>query len=119
MSRTDAYRVFGMTLTVLSLFSNFWLLGFVILALVLIPFFLLQMMVYKEKMGPKMERFVPVLSRALLVGIVFLVQGLSAAESMMVADLSDDLTAITESNDCVDQYTSSFSSRLIKKLGDA
>ena len=50
---------------------------------------------------------------------MFILQGLSAAESFMVSDLIEDLRQITESNSCVDEYTASLSGNLLKKLGDA
>ena len=107
LPRQDAYTLYGMTLELLSEFYHFWYLGIFIVFLVTIPYFILQTLIFGySKESPLLKSLSPLISRGVLILILWYLSWLANSESENVEDLVTGLTKITSENDkCVDEYT--------------
>ena len=121
LPRQDAYALYGMTLELLSEFYHFWYLGIFIVLLVTIPYFILQTLIFGySKESPLLKSLAPLISRGVLILILWYFSWLANSESENVEDLVTGLSKITtENKSCVDDYTSAFSSKTLSKLKKA
>jgi len=64
-------------------------------------------------------RLTPVLSRAFLVGVFFLLSSLTGSESNTVDSLVSNFRKVTDASDCVDEYTRAQSREVMSLLRQA
>ena len=105
LSRSDAYEIVSMQLETLGFVDNFWLLGFIILTLTIMPQIAFHRMTQNERKESLYLRFEPIVSRLIFLLIFSWLSSMSQKERDLCADNIDQVNNLSRTNPCTDKYS--------------
>ena len=119
LSREDAFEIVSMQLETLGFVENFWLLGFVILTLTLMPHIAFMRMTEPERKQSLYLRLEPIGSRIIFLLIFSWLSSMSERERQMCSDNIDQVESLSKTNPCTDKYSQIDTKFLLSNLQSA